>query len=157
MSAGRIQLGPVLGLIGAVMLVVSLFLDWWEGLTAFTAYEFLDLLLVLLALATIVQLAGGMGLLRTAPPPASPAITLAVTLFTLFVVLTQLINDPPAVVGSGRDHDIGMWLALAGAALMAVGAVLAFARISLAVDVRPRSDSTEPTRPAPGAPPERPS
>jgi hypothetical protein len=157
MRAGRVQLGPVIALIGALMLVVSLFLDWWEGLTAFTAYELLDLVLVLLALATIVQLAGGMGLLRIAPPARSPGVTLAVTLFTLFVVLTQLINDPPAVVGSGRDHDIGMWLALAGAALMTVGAVLAFARISLAVDVHPRDEPTARTRPAPEPPPERPS
>jgi hypothetical protein len=155
MNAGRIQLGPMLGVAGAVMLLVSLFLDWWEDLTAFTAYEMLDLVLVLLALATIVQLAGGMGLVRMAPAVRSPGAGLAVTLITLFIVLTQLVNDPPIVTGGARDQDVGMLIAVIGAALMAIGAVLAYARISLAVDVRPRNEPTAPTRP--DVPPERPS
>jgi hypothetical protein len=142
----QLALGPLVGAVGAVLLIVSLFLDWYEGITGFTVFEFIDLLLVLLALATIASLAGGMGLVRPAP---SPTISLAVALFTIFVVLTQIINDPPAVVGpGGSDQDIGIWLALSGAALMVAGAVLGYASISLAFEPRERagSDEREPDR-----------
>ncbi len=58
-------------------------------------------------------------------------------LFALGVVLTQLVNDPPAVAGAdGPDRDIGIWLAVAGALLMAIGAFLATASISLAIEPR---------------------
>ena len=51
----RIPIGPLVAALGAVLLIVSLFLDWYGARTAFTVFEVLDLLLVLGALATIVQ------------------------------------------------------------------------------------------------------
>ena len=42
----QIPVGPLVAAIGAVLLIVSLFVDWYEGLTAFTVFEFIDLLLV---------------------------------------------------------------------------------------------------------------
>jgi hypothetical protein len=133
----QLAVGPLVAAVGAVLLIVSLFLDWYEGITGFTVFEFLDLLLVLLALAAIASLAGGLGIVRPAP---SPAVSLAVALFAIFVVLTQIINDPPAVVGPvGPDQDIGIWLALSGSALMVAGAVLGYASISLAFEPRSRA------------------
>jgi hypothetical protein len=144
----QLAVGPLVAAVGAVLLIVSMFLDWYEGLTGFTVFEFIDLLLVLLALATIASLAGGMGLVRPAP---SPTVSLAVALFTIFVVLTQIINDPPAVVGpQGPDQDIGIWLALSGAALMVAGAVLGYASISLSFE--PRSREPEPDATGVGSP-----
>jgi hypothetical protein len=62
-----------------------------------------------------------------------------VAVLALVIVLSQLVNDPPAVAGpNGRDHDIGIWLALGGAALMVAGAVLATARIAISVEPRER-------------------
>jgi hypothetical protein len=137
----QLALGPLVATVGAVLLIVSLFLDWYEGITGFTVFEFLDLLLVLLALATIASLVGGMGLIKPAP---SPAISLVVAVFTIFVVVTQIINDPPAVVGpGGPDPDIGIWLALSGAALMVAGAVLGYASISLAFEPRQRGGAAD--------------
>ena len=109
-----------------------------------------------LALATIASLAGAWGWV-SAP---SPAISLAVAVFTIFVVVSQIINDPPAVVGpGGQDQDIGIWLALSGGALMVAGAVLGYASISLAFEPRQRARADErgPDRdvtsvPTPGAP-----
>jgi hypothetical protein len=142
-SAGtRVPVGPLVAAIGAVMLLVSLFLDWYEGLTAFTVFEFVDILLVVCALLIVVQLAGGMGLIQ---PPASPAVALIVALFALGVVLTQLVNDPPAVAGrTGPDRDIGIWLAVGGSVLMAAGAFLATAHISLAIEPRERTSAPRP-------------
>ena len=130
----QVPIGLLVAAIGAVLLIVSLFLDWYEvDLEAFTVYEFLDLLLVLMALATIASLAGGLGVIRAAP---SPGISLAVALFTVFVVLSQVLNDPPAVANGDAGKELGIWLALAGAALMVAGSVLAYARISLAFETR---------------------
>ena len=150
----QLALGPLVASVGAVLLIVSLFLDWYEGLTGFTVFEFIDLLLVLLALATIASLAGGLGLVKLAP---SPAVSLAVALFTIFVVLTQIINDPPAVVGpGGQEQDIGIWLGLSGAALMVAGGVLGYASISLAFEPRSRGSDRDVTGVTPASPPERP-
>lgn len=136
MSARDAQLpiGPLVAAIGAIMLVVSLFLDWYERLTAFTVFEFIDLLLVALALATLALLAASLGLLRVAERPGLP---FAVALLAFLVVLSQVVNDPPAVAGpNGSDQDTGIWIALAGTALMVAGAVLASARIAIAVEPR---------------------
>ena len=138
---GSLPVGPLVAAIGAVLLIVSLFLDWYEGdLEGFTVFEVLDLLLVLMALLTIASLAGGLGLVRTAP---SPALSLAVALFTIFVVVSQLLNDPPAVANGDAGKEVGIWLALGGAALMGAGSLLAFARISLTFERRlhPVSDA----------------
>jgi hypothetical protein len=132
----QLPVGPAVAAVGALLLIVSLFLNWYEDITGFTVFEFLDLLLVLLALATIASLAGGLGLVR---PAVSPGISLAVAIFTVLVVGSQVINDPPAVAGAvGPAKDIGIWLALAGSALMVAGALLGYARISLAVEARER-------------------
>ncbi len=132
--SSTLPVGPMVAAVGAVLLIVSLFLDWYEvDLEGFTVFEFLDLLLVVMALATIASLAGGLGLVKPAP---SPVVSLAVALFTIFVVVSQILNDPPAVAGGDRGKEIGIWLALGGAALMTAGSLLAFARISLAVETR---------------------
>src|SRR5215208_6420866 len=139
----QLPIGPLVAAIGAIMLVVSLFLDWYEDLTGFTVFEFLDLLLVGLGLVTLGSLAGAIGVIRT---PLPPALALGVALLALVIVLSQLVNDPPAVAGpNGRDQDIGIWLALGGSALMVAGAVLSAARI--AISVEPRDRRAAPARP----------
>jgi hypothetical protein len=140
----QIPIGPLVAAIGAILLIVSLFLDWYEGLTGFTVFEFIDLLLVGLAVVTLVSLAGAMGLVRTGLPPGLP---LAVAMLALLVVLSQVVNDPPAVAGpGGRDQDTGIWLAVAGSALMVAGAVLSTARIAIAVEPRERGATPTVTR-----------
>jgi hypothetical protein len=140
----QIPIGPLVAAIGAILLIVSLFLDWYEEITGFTVFEFIDLLLTGLALATLVSLAGAIGLIRTG---LRPGIPLAVAMLALVIVLTQVVNDPPAVAGAdGRDQDTGIWLAVAGAALMVAGAVLSTARIAIAVEPRERRGAPTVTR-----------
>jgi hypothetical protein len=145
----QLAVGPLVAALGAVLLIVSLFLDWYETYTGFTVFEFLDLLLLLLGLATIAALAGGLGLMRPAVPPA---LSLGLAVLTAFVVLSQILNDPPLVIGPGPDKDIGIWLALSGSALMVAGAVLGYAHISLALETRPREGGAAPGGSAPGGP-----
>ncbi len=137
----QIPIGPLVAAIGAVLLIVSLGMDWYDGLSGFNSFEFLDLLLVVLALVTLATLAAALGLLRT---PLRSGTPLVVGAIALVVVLSQLVNHPPA--GIGDDVETGLWLGLAGAALMLAGAILSTARIAIAVEPRQRP-------PAPSAPP----
>ena len=88
------------------MLAVSLFLDWWEGVTGFTAFEVLDLVLLALAVVTALALVAEAGL-RAARAPVPGGRALPPALLALVIVLVQLVNDPPLVVGPGPGHDTG--------------------------------------------------
>ena len=55
----RIEAGPVLVGLGALLLLISLFLDWYQpAVTAWEAFEVLDLLLAALAIAALIAAAG---------------------------------------------------------------------------------------------------
>jgi hypothetical protein len=151
MSAERkIPIGPLVATIGALLLIVSLFLDWYETLTGWTVFEIVDLVLVGLALWTIFSLAGGFGIVKES---FNPVAALIGTIVALVIVVTQILNDPPAVAGGGGpDKEIGLWLALAGAGLMVAGAVLATTHISLAVETRRREAEPSGERSEPGTP-----
>lgn len=124
----------MLAAVAALVLLVSLFLDWYEpGFSAWTVFEFLDLLLALIALAAIVALVDALGV-RVARGLRGSRLALPLGLAAFVVVVSQLLNDPPAVVGGGNDHAVGIWLALGGSALMVLGALLSVARISVAFD-----------------------
>ena len=147
-------LGPLAGAVGAVMVIVSLCLDWYDGVTGFTAFEVLDLVLVGLSLATLLALAGEADL--PVPRTGVAGRALPLSLLALVIVASQLVNDPPLVIGdAGPGHAVGSWLALGGAALMAAGALLAGTRISLAVDVsrrEPPASEADTVRQDPGTP-----
>jgi hypothetical protein len=129
----RIEAGPVLVALGAVVLLVSIFLDWYQpSVTAWEAFEFLDLLLAALAVAALVAAAGAIR------PEATvverhwlPAIAAAVTI----IVASQLINPPPGVDG---DPDTGAWLALGAALVICLGTLLTLGRVSFALTVEGR-------------------
>jgi hypothetical protein len=140
----HLPIGALIAAIGAILLIVSLFLDWYDGLTGFTVFEFLDLLLAGLGVVTLITLAEALGVIRAGIRPGVP---LALAVLALVIVLSQVVNDPPAVAGpGGRDQDTGIWLALGGAALMVAGAVLSTARIAIAVEPRERRATPTVTR-----------
>jgi len=153
MNPRRIEIGPLAVLAGSLVLLVSLFLDWYElqpgeGFTAFTVFEALDLVLAALALAAG---AGALGrvLRGGADGPGDhmlDQVAPGVAIAAFILVLSQVFNHPPAAVGD--EALSGQWLALGGAALMTAGAVLDAARISFAVNVSPRERGTRRERPA---------
>jgi hypothetical protein len=142
----RVPIGPLVAAVGAVLLIVSLGLDWYADLSGFNSFEVLDLLLVALALVALAVLVDALGLVRT---PLSPGTLLAVGVLALVIVLTQLLNHPPA--GYQDDVETGLWLGLGGAALMLAGAILATARIAIAVEPR-RASSAQPAESSPARP-----
>jgi uncharacterized membrane protein len=129
----RIEAGPVLVGLGALILLISLFLDWYQPVvTAWDAFEVLDLLLAALGIAA---LAGAVGAIR---PEATvverhwlPAIVAAITI----IVVAQLLDPPPLVDG---DPETGAWLALGAAIVMCLGTLLTLGRVSFALTVEGR-------------------
>ncbi len=129
----RIEAGPVLVALGALVLLVSVFLDWYQpNVTAWEAFEVLDLLLVAFAVAALVAAVGAIR------PEATiierhwlPAIVAAIAI----IVAAQLLDPPPTVVG---DPDTGAWLALGAAVVMCIGTLLTLGRVSFALTVEGR-------------------
>jgi hypothetical protein len=143
----RINAGQILVVVGAVALFVSLFLNWYEGpfagegaLSAWTAFELLDVVLAGLAL---VAIAAAVPILREGPATLISSRWLPWLGLAAFVlVAVTLLNDPPGARDRGLEP--GAWIGLAGAALLAVGGLLSFARVSLVVSMRPAD--AEPTK-----------
>jgi hypothetical protein len=127
----RFDAGTGLVAIGAVLLLVSLFIDWYRpGGDAWAVFESVDLILAGAAIAALLALAprlGNGGLGRAIPIVSAAAFV---------VVAVQLIDPPPVV--SDSDLKTGAWLALAATAVMAAGSLLGAASISVTVDVRGR-------------------
>jgi peptidoglycan/LPS O-acetylase OafA/YrhL len=129
----RIEAGPVLVGLGALLLLVSVFLDWYQpNVTAWEAFEVLDLLLTALGVAALVGAAGAMR------PDATvierhwlPAIVAAIAI----IVASQILDPPPTVDG---DPDTGAWLALGAAGVMCIGTLLTLGRVSFALTVEGR-------------------
>jgi len=130
----RVEAGPLLATVGALLLLVSLFLAWFDpDITAWEAFEAWDVVLFALAL---VAVAAGMGLtaqdVDLADRRALPAVAAAV----LVIVGSQIVNPPPAA--AGQAPEIGAWLALGAAVVMCAGAVLTLGRLHVAVELERR-------------------
>jgi hypothetical protein len=144
----RINGGQALVVLGALVLVVSLFLHWYEpGRSAWTVFEVWDVVLAAIGIAAIAAV---VPLRRDATRDAHlvpltwlPALAGA----ALVIVLVALVNDPPAARDSGPE--VGAWLALGAAIVLATGAVLSRARISLVITLRSPDQTRSPDRPAP--------
>jgi len=129
----RMEAGPLLGIAGALMLLVSLFLEWFDpGRSAWEVFEALDLALLAIALGSLLVAAGRLGAPVRVDPRALPLLGLA----ALTIVTVQLIQPPPAV--RQADPELGGWLALAGSVLLAVAGLLTVARISVTVTLAGR-------------------
>lgn len=129
----RFEVGPLLVALGATILLVSLFLEWYGTLTAWEAFEVVEVLLAVLAAAALTiaigRLLPDLGYLerRWLPP---------VVLAAAILVVAQVIDPPPTA--AGEDLEAGAWLAFGAVFLMCAGALLSFGRISFALSVEDR-------------------
>jgi hypothetical protein len=147
----RINAGGLVAAVGAILLLVSLFLDWFDpGLTAWDAFEIVDLLLALIALAAIAAAASSLD----ARLPLEDRLLLPLGGAATLLVVHALIDHPPAA--AGLDPVEGAWLALAGSLLLLIGGLLTVVRVSLAFDVeRNRRPARRAATPPPPPPPAR--
>jgi hypothetical protein len=161
----RINASQILVVVGAFALFVSLFLNWYEGrfagesgLTAWTAFELVDILLAGLAVAAI---AVAVPVRREAGTPSLAAERWLpwLGLAALVLVVVSFLNDPPGA--RDRGLEVGAWIGLAGAVALAAGGLLSFAQVSLVVSTRPAQQEEAtgpepPTQPDEAARPTRP-
>jgi len=149
-----VDAGALVAAGGAVLLLVSLFLDWYgddsSGYSAWTVFEVIDLLLASIALLAISTFVSRSGIERRLPEVPLLVLGAAAVILTV----SQLIDAPPAVALGDFDLQTGAWLAFAGSALLLAGAFMSVARVSFSVEQRePRASETETVKmPPPDSP-----
>jgi hypothetical protein len=130
----RLEAGPLLVTLGALLLLVSLFLSWFTGeITAWQAFEVWDIVLFVLALASI---AAGLALITQGVDLVDGRFLPAAVIAVATIVASQIIDPPPAA--PGQDPDTGSWLALGATLVMCLGALLTYGRVGLAFTVEGR-------------------
>jgi hypothetical protein len=129
----KLDIGTLMLGIGAILVLVSLFLNWYRpGGTAWNVFEIADVLLAAMAVLTIILAAGRL----SAGASGTPGWIQGLAVATVVVVVAELIQPPPGLHGAVRQS--GAWLALAGSLAMLAGALLHYARISISIDVAER-------------------
>jgi hypothetical protein len=132
--------------VGALLLFISLFLNWYEpGRSAWTVFEVWDLVLAVLSVVGLVGAAGRLGIVHRRPDswltgPAAAAF---------LIVLVSLVNHPPAATGAAPMF--GLWLALLACVVMLVGVAISVGRVSVAINLHPQG-APPPTAGGPAAP-----
>jgi hypothetical protein len=129
----RFEMGPLLVALGALLLLVSLFLDWYGPLSAWDAFEVVD---VLLAALGVLSLVGGLGTLTPDTTIVERRWLLPIVLAVVVLVVAEIIDPPPAAADLAADT--GAWIAFAAAMVMLIGAVLSLGRVSISVSVAER-------------------
>jgi hypothetical protein len=139
----RLDLRPLLVAAGSLLVAASLFVDWFEpDLTAWDAFEIVDVLLAAAALAGIWAAWRS----YQAGRALDERRLLALALVVVVLVAAQVIDPPPAADGESREP--GAWIGLAGALVYALGAVLTAVRLSLAITFESRDGQPrQPLRP----------
>jgi peptidoglycan/LPS O-acetylase OafA/YrhL len=141
---GRLRAGEWLVLLGAVLVVVSLFAPWYEGLlgqldpwNTFGPAIVLLLAALCAALATVIS---ALSERTTALPIATAIWTIVLGLAAVIAMVVRVLERPE----HARYTCFGVWLALAGAIAILAGAwlVIGDERPSLyeerAIEPRPR-------------------
>jgi hypothetical protein len=165
----RLNGGTLIAALGGVVLLVSLFLDWYEpDLSAWDSFELADVVLLAAAAAGIASVVRPV-LESRAPDPARLRILLYIGIAALIVIVSSLIQPPPGARES--SPEVGAWLGLAGALLIALGGLLAGSSVSVVITTRARdsvtppsgtervpaaASSEKPVPPPPGTPPAEP-
>ncbi len=129
----RFDIGPVLVALGAIVLLVGLFLRWYGDLDAWDAFELTDVLLAALAVGALVA---AVGLLAPDAELLDRRVLPWLAGAAFVITAAELINPPPGA--SGQPLGLGAWLSFAAALLMVVGSGLTFGRVSFAVAVEGR-------------------
>jgi hypothetical protein len=132
----RFDIGPFVIALGALVLLVSLFLTWFDGalvLNAWEAFEITDLLLAGLAVAAFVA---AVGLLTPEVDYIDRRFVPWIVGAAFVLVANQLIQPP--VGFRNPDLATGAWMAFAASIVMVLGAVLSLTKVSFAVAVEGR-------------------
>ena len=129
----RFDIGPLIVAVGALVLLVSLFLDWYAGETAWGVFEVADVLIAALALASLLAAVGMIAEeIAVVDRRWLPTLVLASTV----LVIAEILSPPPVV--GGADPQTGAWIAFASALVMVAGTVLSLGRVSFSFAIEGR-------------------
>jgi hypothetical protein len=147
----RINGGMALVVLGAIALIVSLFLHWYEpNRSAWTVFEVWDVVLAGIGVASILAVIP----IRRRDAPDKHLVPERWLPFlagaAIVIVVVALVNHPPDARGAGLQ--VGAWIAFGAVVVLAAGAILSRTRISLVVTLR--SPDQPPPRAAPPEPPD---
>ena len=120
----RYRTGSGLAVIGGAVLIVSLFLKWFgsefacasETCTALKTFSVVDIVLLGLGIAGIL-----LGLIGLAAPAALPSVLLSAAGFIAVGVSVAMLAE----FGDDLDASFGIYLSVAGAVVLALGAAIA--------------------------------
>jgi hypothetical protein len=144
----RFDIGPFVLALGALVLLVSLFLPWYSFIgqvegddiivgaghgNAWQMFEIADLLLTALAIAAFI---GALGLI-TATVDYVDRRYIPWIVGAAFVLIANQIIQPTVGLDTG-DLGTGAWVAFASTIVMVLGAVLSLTKVSFAVAVEGR-------------------
>lgn len=127
----RFDIGPFVLALGALVLLVSLFLTWLDAgeANAWQIFEITDLLLAALAIASIVA---AIGLIAPAAEYLDRKYTPWIVGAAFVLVVNYILDDHDGKLG------IGAWLAFGATVAMVLGVILSLTRVSFAVAVEGR-------------------
>jgi hypothetical protein len=121
MDLRRLRTGELITGASGLVLLVALFLPWYEDLSGWEAFSVLDLILALLALAALSVPIVTAGHRVPALPLALQSLTALFGMLGLLLVLFRVLNLP----GDAHKREWGLWLALAAVLGIVGGALIA--------------------------------
>jgi hypothetical protein len=130
---------PLIAAGGGLLLFISLFMDWFEGVSAWQIFDVTDVVLALIALIVIAigaMLATG----NTANLPAAPSAIVTTSGVIAFSMVATFVLE-------GEDKKFGIFLALIATIAIIVGGA------QLARGVAPTTARRSTTEPPPPPPP----
>ena len=148
MDLRRLRTGEWLAAASAVVLLVTLFLPWYEApgggeLSAWEAFAILDVVLVLVAVAALALWVLTTNQKAVAVPLALNALLAPIALVVLLFVLMRLANLP--LDDGGRL--LGAWLGTLAMLLLTVGTFVALRDERLSKDGKPTDVTGRPAPP----------
>src|SRR4051794_4415029 len=129
----RFEIGPLIVAVGSLVLLVSLFLDWYGDFTAWGIFEITDVLLTALALTALVA---ALGLVVPEIAWLDRRWLLIAVFGSAVLVIAAILSPPPGAAEANIQG--GAWIGFAAALVMLAGAVLSLGRVSFSVAVEGR-------------------
>lgn len=130
----RFEGASLVALFGAVLLLVSPFLTWFDpGGSAWSLFEVVDLVMIFAALYVGVTATARLLAIRDSDDPRFMPIAGGAA---FVVVLATMLEPPPVALDS--SIGFGAWLALVGSGIITAAGLLELARVSVTVSVGAR-------------------
>jgi hypothetical protein len=121
MDLRRLRAGEWIVGVAGLALLVSLFLPWYDGRSAWESLGVLDAILALVALSAMAIPVVTAAYRAPALPLAHQSLTALVGSGALLLVVGRVLNLPDSATG----RDLGLWLGLAATVGVVAGALLA--------------------------------